>query len=208
MTNTEDEFGPVEAEPEVTAEGLARIQPLVQRRYDIEARIGRIEDKLAELKADVARIDEVDIPAVLDDLNVDDVTVTISIMDEDGNVTTGKRRISVIDDIHAKLPVSDEAKLRRGIAWLKANDHGSIVRRGFVAEFGASKKESAAADAFAAYLKAYPEKVVVKDKDSVNHQRLTALFKELYAKALRDGEPVDQLKDILGAYVRRKAKIE
>lgn len=188
MTADDDEFGAPEPVDERTV--LQRIRPLYDRRKAVEEELAGHQAHCEKLEAVIKAIDEQQLPELLDALGVTGVSI-------DGKTVT------VEDHVHASLPVKDPEKRKRGIAWLKANKCGSIVKRGFGAKFGSSKKEQEAAEAFAAYLAKYPGKVQIEDKDDVHHGALTSLVKEL----MKEGRATQEVREILGAHVVRRAKI-
>jgi hypothetical protein len=194
MTNTnDDEFGaPIRVSEETVVQ---RIAPLVKERAKLSSDLEVAEAEVKKLTESIRAIDEQQLPAMLDELGVDHIGVPLG----DGR----RLEIEVYDSIHASLPVKDPEKRRRGLAWLRANDHGSVITRAFGIEFKSSAKEREAAAKFEAYLKAYDGKIAVKDNDSVHHGTLTSLVKELLA----EGKAPPDVLEVLGAHVTRKAKI-
>jgi hypothetical protein len=193
MTNTsDDEFGaPIRVSEETVVQ---RIAPLVKQRAAFAAELAEAEAAVKRLTESIRAIDEQQLPAMLDELGVSDIGV---------NLPDGRRlKVEVYDSIHASLPVSDMDRRRRGLEWLAENEP-SIVKRGFGVKFGKSAKEREAADAFAEYLAKFPGKIAVEDKDDVHHSTLTAYLKEL----LKQGRATQDVIEVLGGHVTRKAKI-
>lgn len=195
MTNTEDddEFG---APPPVDKLELAkRVRPLVDRWKKTKVEKAEAEARVKELDQQIKAIEEQQLPALMDEIGLTD----FSVLFDDGT----RASIEVGDHVHASLPVKDPEKRRRGMAWLRANKGGSIIKRGFTIKFTNSKAELEAAAKFEAFLKTSPVKVNIEDKDDVHHGTLTTFVKDL----LKEGRATPEVLEILGAHVTRKAEI-
>jgi hypothetical protein len=182
-----DDYGPAPQADE--SEISARIAPMVEHLANLYRQLEAETEALDKTTKTIENVETKLLPALLDELGLPMVGLP------DGTM------VSKEEEIHASLPKGDQERLRAGIALLNSLGHGGIVNRKFLAVFGNSKREQAAAEAFAAYLKAYPGQVDVEDASDVLHQRLTSLVKEERSKLSQA-----QL-DILGAHIRTVARL-
>jgi len=160
---------------------LAQLQRLVTGQRNAQNEVERLESELAKAKEVLRDYSERQLPGVMDAIGI------ASFHTSDG------LSVEVLERIHANIPANRAPK---AFAWLRANDHGSLIKRTLTVAFG--KGEDAEANKLYTDL---ASKYRVKDDEKVHHSTLTAFVKEMLAHG--EEIPLDEL----GVHRQRIAKV-
>lgn len=163
---------------------LKQIGHMLMARAAVISNIEQLEQQLKQANESLRQLEEVDIPAVMDEANLRKVETP------DGKTVT-------IDDIlYMSVPKKTKPAL---VSWLLANGHGALVQADVVVNFkkGEADKVERAIDLLAGNGFAG-----VHVEEGIHTGQLKALYKELRA------EGVEVPDELFGAYSVRKAVIK
>lgn len=163
-------------------DALAEVSQLAARQIELEDAISATEDRLKELKEDLARVRDTDLPLALSEHGLSEISML------DGS------KVKVQDIVRASITAANSAA---AFSWLDAHGFGDLIKHEIKASFGRGEAE-VAEKAIAALLAAGAEP---EGKRSVHPQTLSAFVRE----QLEAG--VDIPRDLLGVFVGRSAKI-
>lgn len=167
-----------------TEDQLTRLGRLAARQRDAEAELAQLAEKAKTIGAEVRRISEVDIPAVLDETGLSEVRLA------DGT------KVSLSED----LRVTTTGKYRDAInRWLEREGHADLIRNEVTASFGPDR--AAQADALFAFISERELTEEVDRKRFVNPQSFAALIREL--RTAGEDVPLSEL----GVMVQRRARL-
>lgn len=178
-----DIFDEVERKAPVTDKDLLRIATLAKIQLDQEDRVKQLDDDLKLAKKTLNRTSMELLP-----LAMEEVGLTGFELDSGEKVTT---EAGVTASISAKNKES-------AFAWLRENDHDTIIKNNVVVNFG--KGEDTMATSFLAQCEA--DGHVVDHKETVHSQTLKAFVKE----QLADGEAIPA--ELFGIHEYTKIKIK
>lgn len=149
-----------------------------------ESEVERLNALLSEAKKNAKRLEEEDIPNVLEGLEGD---ITLS----DGRV------LKVGTKIRINVP---DTKKPTAYKWLEDNGHGALIKREFKIDFDKDQEEWA--NEFEESLKNRERPLNVKRSKSVHPQTMLAFVKDQLEKG------TDIPKDLFGVYRQRIAKLK
>jgi len=162
---------------------IERVMPLAQRALEIKARVEHLETALKEAKAELRRLLDVELPAAMNELGVEQIKL------QDGSVLELRQ---VID---ARIP---RAKAAEALAWLREHGYGDLIKHEVVARFAAGEEKGASVVQQAAEQAGADVTV----KETVHPQTLKAWARE----RLAEGEEIPD--DLFGLYVGETVKIK
>ena len=150
---------------------------------DLQAQISQLEDQTSQLKEALRKLQEEEMPELFSEAGVSGIILP-------NGVT-----VQVDTSIHCGIPAErkDEA-----FDWLKANNHGDLIKNEFVVKFG-RKEDNMVGD-----FRALAEKLGLKfdNKQKVEPMTLKAFVKE----QMKSGTPLPQ--DLFGVFIRRVVNIK
>lgn len=147
---------------------LDRIQALVSAAGRIQVKLAAAEDEVRRLKAEAFRINSEDLPELLRESGLEEVTLA------DGT------KVAIKDEFSCGL---SEERTPEGLKWLRDHELGSIIKTAVIATFG--KDELARADAlFAQLLKKRPAETLDL-KEAVHPATLKATLKDLMERDVK-----------------------
>jgi len=168
---------------EQTPDGLNRLSQLADELFDAEATVERLASELKAAQARVRQVAEVDIPELMDDLEMSEFK------------TKSGLRIEVVEKLSAKKLTQRHAA---ALDWLRENGQGGLVKTLVAIPFSAGSESDA--DALVEELAG--EGFAAAKNLEVHHSSLAAAIKSMLA----DG--VDVPLDLLGGYQRRVANVQ
>lgn len=107
---------------------LAAIEQLAERQLDAEAEVDAAEAALKAAKERLRDVAERQLPEAMDQARQKEIT------------TASNVRVKVVDKVRASVP---EAKRAAAFAWLRENDHDSLIKTQLVVPFEAGRDVSA-----------------------------------------------------------------
>jgi hypothetical protein len=169
-----------------------RVRDLAQRHLELEARIIKGETLLAQLRVELKQIDEVDLPAVMQEVGLTDFGLI------------GGARVEVRKFITASIPKGGEAV---AYEWLELHNHGGLIKRRIQILFG--REDVAWAKQFLAQCARRKRPLQLEEKMWVEPQTLMAFVREqLRNAAAVGGNPEEYAPTaLLGVFERITAKI-
>lgn len=165
-------------------DALARLSKMADEQAVAEADVVKAEEALKEAQAKLKDLAEVKIPALMDEVGLKDFK------------TASGLKVKLDEKMHASIP---KEKAISAFSWLEEHEHGDLIKRKFIIEFGRDEEEEA--KVFKDKIEALNLPLDVEEKKEVHHTTLSAFVKE----QLEAG--VDIPLDLFGAFWRRKAKI-
>lgn len=165
-----------------TKDQLAKLQNLINEKDFIEQHIVALDDQIHEYRSTLKQIVETDIPLLLAEYNIRDITML------DG------RKLTVKEIITCSIP---KDKRHAAFRWLEANGFGSLVKNQFIVAFG--KGESTRANSFRTMLQNLG--LPSESQESIHPQTLKAFVKE----QLEAGRPLPD--ELINWYVVQQAVI-
>jgi endonuclease YncB( thermonuclease family) len=169
---------------DATTDQLKQVSTLVSHIRTQQQAVEQLEEQLKRAKAQLAKLTEADLPSLMDEIGLAEVT------------TTDGRQVAIKDTLYASVP----KKNRREVAeWLVKQGHGALVAETVTAAFekGETDKAHAAVQLLAA--NGYTQLSI---EESVNTTSLKALIRELTS------EGVDVPLPLFGAHWKRVAVIK
>ena len=163
---------------------LAELSKLADQQADAEREVARLEAELAKAKDRHRSISEQELPAMMDELGMEEFKTTSGI------------KIKVAEIIRASIP---KARAEEAFTWLDENGHASIIKRLFAVSFG--RHEEKWARKFAADLRRRKRELIVADIKKVESSTLRAFVKA----QLEEG--VDLPMELFGVFRQRVSKI-
>jgi len=163
---------------------MTALTSLADQQEAAQAEVERLEALLDEAKKNLARISEIEIPKLMDGI------------EGKLNLPDG-RQVTIAEKIRSSIS-SDKKPL--AMKWLDDNDHGGLIKRRFIIEFGRDQEEWA--KQFEAQLASSKTPLNVKQERNVHWQTLDAFVRE----QLEEGG--DLPLDLFGVFRQRSAKIK
>jgi len=113
----------------VTTEGGSRLSHLIRESMDLDSKIADAEQYLKDLKYKKRKVNEEDIPALMQEMGVDSVTV-------EGN------KVSLRQFVHARIA---EDKRDEAFSWLRSIGEGDIIKNDVTVSFNTGQDNLAGA---------------------------------------------------------------
>jgi hypothetical protein len=174
-----------EHQEEVAGEGqLAQLSILADRQADAEHAVARLTADLAKANDQLRSICEHELPALMDELGMQDFT------------TTSGLKVTVRETIRASIP---KDRKEAAFDWLDEHGHSSLVKRMFAVSFG--RDEEKWARKFAADLRRRKRELSVDDIKKVESSTLRAFVKNQLEEGLE--LPLE----LFGVFRQRRSKI-
>ena len=183
MSDEFDIFDEAEEKAPLNDEQLRNVASLCQRQMEQEDQVKQLDDDLKSAKKKLKHTSEELLPLAMEEIGLASFE-----LDSGEKVTT---KPEVTASITAKNKDS-------AFAWLRDNDHDSLIKNNVVVSFG--KGEDDMATSFLA--RCEEDGHVVTHKETVHSQTLKAFVKE----QLADGEPIPA--ELFGIYEYNKTKIK
>lgn len=161
---------------------LSQLRELAEQQAAAAAEVSRLEAELNKAREAYRDLAERQVPELMDQIGIPEFR------------TNSGLKIKIDETIRASIP---KAKAPLAFAWLKANGHGSLIKRVVQVAFG--KGEDERAEELRERLAG--EEFPVEDNASVHPSTLAAFVRE----KLRDGEEIPL--DLFGVHRQRVSKI-
>lgn len=168
-------------------EALQGVSELVKRRKFFAEKIAVFEQHVAEAKARLRELDEIQIPEAMSAIGMAKFSL------EDGTV------VSVEPFVDAGIREEDRPDAHR---WLEEHGFGDLIKHQIAVSFG--REEGADARALVEDLES--RGLSVADKESVHPSTLKAFVREQLNKAAETGEPI-VWPDSIRVFQGRRAKL-
>ena len=110
------------------AEHMERLAGLVTEQLHAEHAVAEAEEALNKAKARLKRVQEVELPGLLDTLGLKEVT------------TTERLKVKMKEEIRAAIP---KKFLDEGIRWMKDEGHAALVKEHIGVDFGMGEEQKA-----------------------------------------------------------------
>ncbi len=159
----------------------SRLSTLIRASLQIDEEISQAEKYLKDLKFKKRKVNEEDIPALMEEMGMESVTV-------DGN------KISLRQFVHARIP---DDRRDDAYAWLRSIGEGDIIKNDVTCSFGKGEDNLAGDVVGLLQERGFDPKT----KTHVHPSTLKAFVKE----RVTDGKPIDL--DMFGAYINNAAEI-
>lgn len=178
-----EEDSAVSAAEAISTDGLKSVSALARRIRDTEEQIQKAEEFLKERKAQLLKMTDEDLPAVLEEMGLQSFTL------DDGS------KVEVKPLYGASIPA---ARKDEAFEWLRDNGFDDIIKNDVICSFGRGEDEKAVEFARAARERGLsPEQ-----KQAVHAQTLKAWVRERVESG--DAFPMD----LFGAFVGQRATIK
>lgn len=170
-------------EREITDKDLESLKTLVDLQLAFESDIAVLEKNLEQLKEKHQKVSTQLIPDAMKEIGLSEVT------------TSNGARVVIKPFYSARIP---DEWITRAFKWLRAHDHGGLIKNVVVCEFGKG------ADNEAKEVKALLKKegIPFEHKETIHPQTLKSFVKE----QIENGKPLNH--DMFGVYVGAVTKIE
>lgn len=165
---------------------MARIQGLAQEQIAAETRIASLDEQLAEAKAALRNVKEVQLPELLDEAELGDSIIT----------TPAGYKVQLGVAIRGSIPKVMESK---AFLWLEEHENGKLIKRTFAIEFG--KGDETWANKFERDCAQRKRPLNIKRKKGVHPQTLQSFVRQQL------DEGVDFPMDLFGVFRQRFAKV-
>lgn len=113
----------------VSTEGASRLSNLIRESMDLDSKIADAEQYLKDLKYKKRKVNEEDIPALMQEMGMDSVTV-------DGN------KVALRQFVHARIT---EDKRDEAFAWIRSVGEGDIIKNDVTISFSSGQDNLAGA---------------------------------------------------------------
>jgi hypothetical protein len=165
-----------------SVDDLKELALLAERQLALEREKSDLEAQLKSVQQQLDRVGGVDIPAAMDAIGMKDFMLKSG------------ERITVDRKVKASIP---KAKQKEAFAWLRENEHGSLIKNNVTASFGRGEDDKAVE----LLQKLDAAGFTVSQKEAVHAQTLGAFVREQMAR----GEPLPA--DLLGIFEYNVTKI-
>lgn len=183
MTHTQ-QYAASDTDITANTDQLKQVAGLVTSIRQQQETVSRLEEQLKQAKAYLAKLTELDLPSLMDEIGLAEVT------------TTDGKQVAIKDTLYASVP----KKNRREVAeWLIQHGHGALVAETVTAAF--EKGETVKAHDAIRLLAAHGF-TQLSLEESVNTGSLKALIREL------TGDGIDVPLELFGAHWKREAVIK
>jgi len=113
----------------VSTEGASRLSNLIRESMDLDSKIADAEQYLKDLKYKKRKVNEEDIPALMQEMGMDSITV-------DGNM------VALRQFVHARIT---EDKREEAFAWIRSVGEGDIIKNDVTVSFSSGQDNLAGA---------------------------------------------------------------
>ena len=113
----------------VSTEGASRLSNLIRESMDLDSKIADAEQYLKDLKYKKRKVNEEDIPALMQEMGMDSITV-------DGN------KVALRQFVHARIT---EDKREEAFAWIRSVGEGDIIKNDVTVSFSSGQGNLAGA---------------------------------------------------------------
>jgi len=113
----------------VSTEGASRLSNLIRESMDLDSKIADAEQYLKDLKYKKRKVNEEDIPALMQEMGMDSITV-------DGN------KVALRQFVHARIT---EDKRDEAFAWIRSVGEGDIIKNDVTVSFSSGQDNLAGA---------------------------------------------------------------
>ena len=113
----------------VSTEGASRLSNLIRESMDLDSKIADAEQYLKDLKYKKRKVNEEDIPALMQEMGMDSITV-------DGN------KVALRQFVHARIT---EDKREEAFAWIRSVGEGDIIKNDVTVSFSSGQDNLAGA---------------------------------------------------------------
>jgi len=113
----------------VSTEGASRLSNLIRESLDLNSKIADAEQHLKDLKYKKRKVNEEDIPALMQEMGMDSITV-------DGN------KVALRQFVHARIT---EDKRDEAFAWIRSVGEGDIIKNDVTVSFSSGQDNLAGA---------------------------------------------------------------
>jgi hypothetical protein len=169
---------------DASTDQLKNVAGLVAQIRKQEETVGRLEEQLKTAKGYLAKLRELDLPALMDEIGL------AEIMTSDG------AQVAIKDTLYASVPKKNK---REAAEWLLVHGHGALVTEAVVASFerGEAQRVQDAIRLLAAH--GFTQ---LKVEETMNTASIKSLIRELTS------EGKDVPLELFGAYWKREAVIK
>lgn len=179
---TEEDYGEhVQAAPETKMKELAE---LVDAHLAAETHVAALEVQLYEAKRILTRIAEVQLPELLEALQLAEFKTTTGL------------KVTLTEVVRASLPKG--APRLAALSWLRENNYGALIKRSITVEFGKGEDENA------------QELIETLKKDGLEPSEETTVHPQTLAAFVREklaaGETIPL--ELFGVFRQRVAKVK
>lgn len=165
----------------VNQESGSRLSGLIKESMEIDKKIAEAEQYLKDLKFKKRKVNEEDIPNLMQEMDMDSVTV-------DGN------KVSLRQFVHARIP--DEKK-QEAYNWLRSIGEGDIIKNDITVSFGSGQDNVAGA---------VMDDLTNQGLEPAQKTHIHAMTLKAWVKSrIESGKDIDF--DTFGVYVGTEAKI-
>lgn len=171
--------GQEKVEPGANAKSVLEGQ--VRDLWDAEKEVARLDEELKAAKELARRIAEQQIPATLEDMGLEEVTVT------------GGLKVKIKQSVHASPKADNREKV---YDWLEEHGHGGLIKRQGVFTVGRDNEKKA--KRWIKSIKSFPGRYERKVEPST--------LRSFVNQCLQDGTEIPM--DLFGAYTRRIAEVK
>lgn len=183
MNPNPDDYAAYTSAPSTGGE-LSRLSALAEEQVAAEKKVSEAEAALKKAQDELKVLAETTIPELMDAIGIEEFKTSTGLV------------VRVSETIRAAIP---KPVLFEALAWLRANNHGSLIKRVLSLTFG--KGEDDKADEWAEYMRKQGM-TDLEDKAGVHPSTLSSFV----ATKLKDGEELPQ--DLLGVFRQRSAQVE
>ncbi len=113
----------------VYTEGASKLSNLIRESMKVDEEISKVEKYLKDLKFKKRKVNEEDIPALMQEMGMDSVTV-------DGN------KVALRQFVHARIP---DDKREEAFAWIRSVGEGDIIKHDVTVSFNTGQDNMAGA---------------------------------------------------------------
>ena len=162
---------------------IFKIEGLAEKQAKAEREVARLEAELEQAKADLRKIAEQELPELMDEVGLEDFK------------TKSGLKITVKETIRASITKANSSK---AFAWLRSNNHASLIKRIVSTPFTTGEDEKASS--LITTLK--EQGFEFDDKESVHASTLSAFVRE----KLREGEEIPL--ELFSVHRQRATKVD
>lgn len=161
---------------------MGRLDQLSERLRQAKLDVEEAEERLKEAKEAYRQLSEVDIPTVMDEMGVSDVT------------TANGCRLKLEDNIHARI--TDETR-EAAFRWLEARGLGGSIKRNVTIPFAKGEEDRARK-----LLESLGDEYEARESQEIHHSTLRSVLKQ----EMKEGRAVPF--DIFNIHIRQEVKIK
>lgn len=178
-----DEYAQSQAEraPKIGDNFKKVLEDQVKALWEAEKHVADLEEQLKKAKAEVRAISEQQIPSTLEDMGLEEATVT------------GGLKVMIKESVHASPKADRRDEL---YDWLEEHGHGGLIKRTGVFQTGRDNEKKF--KRWIKSIKTYP--------GQFNRKVEPSTLRSFVNEQLKEGTEIPM--DLFGAYTIRKAQVE